>query len=186
MSDVNLGPNPERGTVAAQTTHSARVEPPKGDDSLLLLQAKKRFRASAEREAKMRAHMLDDQKFRAADQWPMQVRAERDMDGRPCITINRLPVFIRQVTNQQRQSKPAIIINPVDSGSDVKTAEVLQGIIRHIEINSQADIACDTACDHQVTMGRGICPCRDGVERRQPVGAGDQDQAGSQSVHGLF
>lgn len=154
MPDVNR----EAGTVEVQTTRAAERAPKAVStaDALLLLQAKKRFRSSAEREAAMRARQLDDQQFRASNQWPLAVRAEREADGRPCITINRLPVFIRQVTNQQRQSKPAITINPVDSGSDPKTAEVLQGIIRHIEITSQADIAYDTACDHQVTIGRGF------------------------------
>lgn len=151
-----LGPNPEPGTVAARTSSTQGV-PQQGDaEAALLLLAKKRFQAVAQREARMRAEMQEDQRFRASEQWPLAVKAERELDGRPCLTINRLPVFIRQVTNQQRQSKPAITINPVDSGSDPKTAEVMQGIIRHIEVNSQADIAYDTACDHQVTIGRGF------------------------------
>lgn len=152
----NLGPNPEKGTVAASVERGhGRVSAP-GDDAALLLQAKKRFQTAASREAKLRNEMLLDQRFRNAEHWPTTVKAEREMDGRPCLTVNRLPTFIRQVTNQQRQSKPAIVINPVDSGSDPQTAEVLQGIIRHIEVNSQADIAYDTACDNQVTMGRGF------------------------------
>lgn len=151
----SLGPNPEPGTVAASVAY-ADTRPKALPDAELLLLAKTRFHTVAVREARMRANMLDDQKFRASFQWPDNIKAERDMDQRPCHTINRLPVFIRQVTNQQRQMKPAITINPVDSGSDPHTAEVLQGIIRHIEVNSQADIAYDTACDHQVTMGRGF------------------------------
>ena len=100
--------------------------------------------------------MRDDQRFRDADQWPANIKADRDSDQRPCLTINRLPIFIRQVTNQQRQSRPAIQINPVDSSSDPDTAEVIQGIVRHIETQSNADVAYDTACDHQVTIGRGF------------------------------
>src|SRR5689334_10736311 len=112
-----LGPNPEPGTVAASVSRADTRTKPLADADLLTL-AKKRFRSASERESKVRAEMLEDQRFRAAHQWPSHIKAEREMDGRPCLTINRLPVFIRQVTNQQRQSKPAITINPVDSGSD--------------------------------------------------------------------
>lgn len=136
---------------------SALVQRPTETNPLdFLSTARKRFLLSSQAEAKLREKMRDDQRFRDADQWPANVKSERESDQRPCLTINRLPVFIRQVTNQQRQSKPSIQINPVDSGSDPETAEVLQGIIRHIEIQSQADVAYDTACDHQVTMGRGF------------------------------
>jgi len=44
---------------------------------------------------------------------------------------------------------------PVDSGADIKTAEVFQGLIRHIEQQSDASVAYSTAGDHQATMGRG-------------------------------
>lgn len=118
--------------------------------------ARDRFHASADAEARMRVEQLMDQRFMAGEQWPSNVKADRDTDGRPCLTSNRLPVFKRLITNQQRASKPAIQINPIDSQSDPKVAEVFQGIIRQIEIASNADIAYDTACDHQVTIGRGF------------------------------
>lgn len=153
-----LGPNPERGMVGASVPLSSALvqRPTETNAHEFLATARKRFLLTSQVEAKLREKMRDDQRFRDADQWPANVRAERESDQRPCLTVNRLPVFIRQVTNQQRQSKPAIQINPVDSGSDPETAEVLQGIIRHIEVQSQADVAYDTACDHQVTMGRGF------------------------------
>lgn len=106
-------------------------------------------------ESVLRNNMKADLEFGASDQWDPTVRAERAQDGRPCLTINRLPQFIRQVTNQQRAARPAIQVNPVDSGSDPKVAEVLQGIIRNIEINSDADVAYSTAGEFQVTCGRG-------------------------------
>lgn len=150
-----LGPNPERGTVGASVSLASIAAPSQTDAIEFLATARKRFQVVQQAEARLREKMRDDQRFRDADQWPANIKADRDADMRPCLTINRLPVFIRQVTNQQRQSKPAIQINPVDSGSDKETAEVLQGIIRHIENQSNADVAYDTACDHQVTMGRG-------------------------------
>jgi len=47
------------------------------------------------------------------------------------------------------------VISPVDSDADPETAEVLQGLCRHIEVSSDADAAYDTAGQHQVIAGRG-------------------------------
>lgn len=149
-------PEPGRISVTAPkdpTKISSKTA--RSDASEFLALARKRFRTCSEAEGKLRHEQQIDQRFMASEQWPDQVRADREQDGRPCLTINRLPVFKRQVTNQQRQSKPAVQVNPVDSKADPKTAEVFQGIIRHIEIKSSADVAYDTACDHQVTIGRG-------------------------------
>jgi hypothetical protein len=77
------------------------------------------------------------------------------LTGKPCITVNRIPQFLRQVVNSARANKPAIQVNPVDSGADPDTAEILQGLCRHIEIKSHAAVAYETATEHQAEMGRG-------------------------------
>jgi hypothetical protein len=115
-----------------------------------------RFKLAAEAEQKTRRDALDDLKFRAGEQWPSDIMTSRGLDGRPCLTINRLPPIIRQITNEQRQQRPSINVNPVGSGSDQDTAETLQGIVRHIEVNSDAEIAYDTAFESAVTIGFGF------------------------------
>jgi hypothetical protein len=120
-----------------------------------LATARKRFKIVADAERTLRTKMLEDLKFRASEQWPDSIKTQRDADGRPCLTVNRLPQFIKQITNQQRESKPAPVVSPVDGEADLKTAEVLQGMVRHIEQRSQAQVAYATAGDHQATMGRG-------------------------------
>jgi len=85
----------------------------------------------------------------------MRFKRQREIDGRPCLTINKLPAYIRQVVNDSRQNKPAIKCHPVDSESDTDTAEILNGLIRNIEYTSNADIAYDTALEDAVTMGFG-------------------------------
>jgi len=114
-----------------------------------------RFKLAAEAEQKTRTEALDDLRFRAGEQWPDDITTQRGLDGRPCLTINRLPPIIRQVTNEQRQQRPSINVNPVGSGSDPDTAEILQGCVRHIEVNSDAEIAYDTAFESSVTIGFG-------------------------------
>ncbi|MBP9693182.1 MAG: hypothetical protein KBE16_00530 [Alphaproteobacteria bacterium] len=121
----------------------------------ILRVARDRFVLSDEAFKDIRTTALEDLKFRAGDQWPEEIKSERNQDGRPCLTINRIPQFIRQITNDQRQNRPAIRVSPVDDKADIDTAKILQGIIRHIEYNSSADTAYDTAFEGAVTQGFG-------------------------------
>ena len=109
---------------------------------------------------------LDDLRFMAGSpdnqwQWPQEVLATRGsvqgqtVNARPCLTINKLPQHVRQVTNEQRQNRPSGKVIPVNDQADVEVAEVLDGIVRHIEYMSDADVAYDTACENQVTYGEG-------------------------------
>lgn len=125
-------------------------------DRDILEEAKAAFELAADAEAENRREALDDLRFaRLGEQWPERVRRERELEGRPCLTINRLPAFIRQVVNDARQNKPAISVHPVDSAADPQTAEVFNGLIRHIEQSSDAEVAYDTALDFAVTSGVG-------------------------------
>jgi hypothetical protein len=98
---------------------------------------------------------LEDLKFAAGDQWPVETQNSRNLESRPCLTINKLDAYCRQVTNQQRQQRPRIKVHPTNTQADAKVAQILEGITRHIEINSNADTAYDTAFDYAVRMGWG-------------------------------
>jgi len=109
---------------------------------------------------------LDDLRFMAGSpdnnwQWPPDVLATRGsvqgqtVNARPCLTINKLPQHVRQVTNDQRQNRPSGKVIPVDDKADVEVAEIFDGIVRHIEYISYAVVSYDTACDNQVTYGEG-------------------------------
>jgi hypothetical protein len=109
---------------------------------------------------------IDDLKFYAGSpdnhwQWPSDVLATRGavqgqtINARPCLTINKLPQHVRQVTNDQRQNRPGAKVIPVDDKADVEIADIFNGMIRHIEYISDADVAYDTACENQVSYGEG-------------------------------
>lgn len=118
--------------------------------------AKKHLEQSQEAHSHNRTAWLEDLRFgRLGQQWPEQVKAQRERDQRPCLTINKLPAFVRQVVNDSRQNRPAITTHPVDSGADVATSEVINGLIRNIEQASDADVAYDTAVDHAASCGFG-------------------------------
>lgn len=93
---------------------------------------------------------------RMGHQWDDEAVRDREAQGRPTLTINRMPAFIRQVTNDARENKPAIKVHPIDSDGDVETAEVINGLIRNIEQVSKADLAYDTAIECSVSGGFGF------------------------------
>ncbi|MGE3681959.1 MAG: portal protein [Bdellovibrionales bacterium] len=121
----------------------------------LIATAKKRFALAEEFESEIRALALEDWKFRAGDQWPSEIKKERDADNRPTLVINRVLPAIRQVTNDQRQNRPSLKTYPVDDKADIETAKILNGMLRHIEQDSGADVAYDTAFDGASTGGFG-------------------------------
>ena len=113
------------------------------------------FAECESREHKNRAEAKEDIEFaRLGKQWDDRIRKQREVDGKPILTVNRMPAFIRQVTNDARQNKPSIKVHPVEKG-DAKTAEVINGLIRNIEVTSNADVAYDTAAESAVQMGFG-------------------------------
>lgn len=126
-----------------------------GKDENILIDARERFKLAQDAYSEINRDAVTDLKFSFGDQWPTDLKQERDLDKRPCLVINRIPQFIRQITNDQRQNKPSIKVSPVDDEADVKTAEIYQGIIRHIEYSSNAKSAYNTAFDWAVRTGLG-------------------------------
>jgi hypothetical protein len=126
-----------------------------GQPDAIIDEVKKRFQMCNTADSQNRAEALDDLTFLKGDQWPAKQKRQREMDGRPCLTINKLPTFLHQVTNDQRQNKAAIKVSPVGLKSNPKTAEIIQGMIRHIEYDSAADVAYDTALNSAAAIGFG-------------------------------
>lgn len=121
----------------------------------IVAEAKKRLKLAIDATGQNRADALDDLRFSYGDQWPGDMRRSRELEGRPCLTINKTDTFVRNVVNNMRQQRPRIKTHPVGDGADVQVSEVLEGLIRHIEYASNADVAYDTASDAQVRMGWG-------------------------------
>lgn len=129
-------------------------------DEKLVDECHKRFERCEDFESETRPLWKEDLRFANGDpdngwQWDDAMRKARELDNRPSLTINKTKQHNRQITNDARQNKPSIRVQPVDSGADKKTAEILNGIIRHIEQNSSADTAYDTAQEFAVDAGLG-------------------------------
>lgn len=132
----------------------------------ILNAARSRLKMAITAYSETRQDELSDLKFYAGSpdnnwQWPQDIISTRTasqgqpINARPCLTINKLPQHVKQVTNDQRQNRPAGKVIPVNDDADVEIAEVFDGIVRHIEYISDADVAYDTACENQVTFGEG-------------------------------
>ncbi len=137
-----------------------------GGDQDRLATMRHRFTVAMAAYSDSREDELDDLRFMAGSpdnawQWPADVLATRGavqgqtINARPCLTINKLPQHVRLVTNEQRQNRPTARVIPADENADPEVAEIFDGIVRHIEYMSDADVAYDTACDNQVTYGEG-------------------------------
>lgn len=125
-------------------------------DKDIIEDAQEAYKAAVDADADIHRDWVEDMRFaRLGEHWPAEVKRQRELEGRPCLTFNRFPAFMRQVTNDARQNRPAIAVHPVGDGADQETAEILQGLIRNIEYSSQADVAYDTALEHAVGGGFG-------------------------------
>ena len=123
-------------------------------------EAKRRFEYCQETEAYARDRFLDDLKFAEADadngyQWPNDLRRSRDIEDRPCLTINITRQHNLQIINDSRQNKPSVRIRPTGGGASKEAADAYQDIVRHIEYISNAHSAYDKATGFQVKAGYG-------------------------------
>jgi hypothetical protein len=152
------------GMVAAANV-AAGGKPAKSDSDILTV-ARARLDMAVASLAESREDEMDDLRFYAGSpdnhwQWPADVLATRGavqgqtINARPTLTINKLPQHVHQVTNDMRQNRPGAKVIPVDDNADVEVADVFNGMIRHIEYISDADVAYDTACENQVAYGEG-------------------------------
>ena len=107
-----------------------------------------------------RQEALEDLKFGGGDQWPVELQNSRNLESRPVITVNKVDNYCRQVSNQQRQQRPRIKVHATNTHEDMVDAQTIGGIIRHIEVNSNADHAYDNAFEYAVRMGWGYMRVR--------------------------
>lgn len=126
------------------------------EDDDLHAEGMRLYKLALERDSHNREAYEEDIRFaRLGEQWPEAIRRAREKDGRPCLTINRMTSFIRQVVNDARQNTPAIKFHAVGDGADEWTAKVQDGLVRNIQVNSNADVAYDTALDNAVSGNVG-------------------------------
>ena len=124
----------------------------------VIKEARARATRCMEFESEMRSKARFDWKFVEGDsdngnQWPDKIRSNREKNEQPCLTINKTRQHCLQIINDAKQNTPAIKFRPVSDGATVAAAEVWEGLARHIEYQSNAKTAYDTATEYQVKIG---------------------------------
>lgn len=127
----------------------------------LLEEARERFRECSEWESNYRKKYVEDLKFATADsyngyQWPDDIRHTRDLNDRPCLTMNIVRQHVLQIENEARRNKDSARILGLGNGATQESANVVKAIIRHIEYVSKAQRNAYTPARHfQVAAGIG-------------------------------
>jgi Phage P22-like portal protein len=143
-----------------------------------LKQARDRFKQAEEAERDIRDEALRDLKFLAGDQWNPDDKRIREEQSRPCITINLVKKFVSQVVNEERQAHGALMVNPQGAATSWAisqefqvdprdAADIWQGLLRHIEVRSDAECAYDTA--YQGMVGNSFGWIKIGAEFASPT-----------------
>jgi hypothetical protein len=133
--------------MVASDVASAGVVSGGGDRNDMLNLMRSRFTMAISAYSESREDELDDLRFMAGSpdnqwQWPADVLATRGsvqgqtINARPCLTINKLPQHVRQVTNEQRQNRPTGKVIPADDKGDVEVAEIFNGLARALAVLS--------------------------------------------------
>lgn len=130
------------------------------EDELIVQEAKGRFKKVQDWEADFRRLYVTDVKFANADsdngwQWPDDLRKDREVNKRPALTINRVAQYVALITNNARQNKPSVNIKPMGQEASYEAAQILEGLVRHIEYISSAQNVYDEATESQVEGGIG-------------------------------
>lgn len=146
--------------MARKSVTSATEEVAASPEDKVIREAKDRFTRCESWESDARKLFLDDLKFAEADsdngyQWPDNISQNRELDDRPCLTVNKTRQHNLQIINDMKQNKPGVDVRPTGGGASVHAAQVFEGIIRHIEYISNAQRAYDTAAEFQVKCGVG-------------------------------
>lgn len=126
----------------------------------IVSEAIERWNRSSEWEATAHTRAIDDYKFAHGDsdngyQWPDAIKRNRDVDRRPCLTLNITRQHNRMIINEQLQNKSAIKVRPMSGGTTVESAETVQALINDIEYRSNAQYAYERGCNFQVNSGWG-------------------------------
>jgi hypothetical protein len=120
-------------------------------DDLALM--RKRFKSAEEAETLDRVAATEAVEFYYGHQWADEIERQRKADGRPCFTLNKLPAIVRQVLNEELQNPPSIEITAEGDGANEDTAEAQQGLAKHVETHSQAELAYGNAYLYLVLGG---------------------------------
>lgn len=128
---------------------------PKRENEELLKTIRDRFGAASQAEDTNRRNYITDVMFSCAeDQWTEEAKRLRG-PNRPALTFNRLNAVVKQIIGDYRQNKLSVKVLPADGEASEEIADILAGLIRNIETQSNADMAYTNALECSARGGFG-------------------------------
>lgn len=125
-------------------------------DADIFLEACERQKLAEENESDNRKRAVEATSFRNGAQWPTDIYNQRaTVEKRPTLTINQTATVCNRQKNQLRQQRPSIKVQPTGGGARIEDAEVLTGLMRHIQMQSNASVSYDNAADACIDGGWG-------------------------------
>ena len=128
-------------------------------------QALDRFKLGSDADIEQRNREMDALRFQVPELcWPTEVKDQRKpqliggvaIPQRPMLSIPSLDQPIQLVLNSEKSAHLGVTIHPLSDDAEEKTAEVLQGLYRRIEVESRASLARSWAFERAVKAGRGF------------------------------
>lgn len=104
----------------------------------LLETAKELFAKADDGWRDVRKRALEDMRFYLGEQWDEQLLKVAKLRKEPSLSVNRLPVFVKQIENELRQREMAINVHATDEIGSDETANIFTSLIRSIEQQSHA------------------------------------------------
>lgn len=139
----------------------AKPAPPVTDEETKLIeQIREDFKQGVSWEATARLNFEYDYKFANGDthnkyQWDNDLILARELDDKPCLTINKVQQHNLMVINDAKQNKPGVRIRPVGDEASFEGAQIYQELVYHIEYISSAENVYDSAMSFAVQGGWG-------------------------------
>jgi hypothetical protein len=106
------------------------------------------------------------------DQWDEEVKKHRGAN-RPAMTFNLLNLVVKQIIGDYRQNKMAISVLPAGGVATEESAEIIAGLIRHIERDSKAEESYTNGLE---------CSARGNIGYFRVVSDYEQDEVAAQKL----
>jgi Phage P22-like portal protein len=144
-------------TLRPLTREQKTALDPRTDDEVLH-EARVRFEESSSWEQDERAQQYEAQKFAAGEHWPKWMLQQRSQPGaeQPSLVIDRTTQYLNQIVNSYRGNPMGIRVRPKDSAATPQLATILEGKIRDIEADSQAELSYTSALSQAISTGEGF------------------------------
>lgn len=125
-------------------------------DEDLLEVARARMRECRDAEDPHIERAVEDLRFLSGqDQWVESDRETREAEGKPTLTFNALPQYVRKVCGTLRQLNPAIKVSAADGSATPEIAEIYEGLIREAEYRCDAASVYEGAAESAAQCGIG-------------------------------